>query len=157
MSELVGQTLKLPDAFLILSYEYYDMILMICCTVLQFPPLWNDDQNAWFHEPAQHEHRHMMLRAVQTCLIMCWLPTLLNLLKPFITTCTAHALFAIRVFHHLMSLRICFPLFEAKFNVNTPLMNISHLEHCKTHSTHTWTKNSRVMTNYSWMTRQKGW
>jgi hypothetical protein len=49
-----------------------------------------------------------------------------------------------------------FPQLEAKFIVNTLLMNISHLGYRKKHSTRTWTNSSRTMTNHRRMTRRKG-
>jgi hypothetical protein len=42
-------------------------------------------------------------------------------------------------------------------NMTFTLMNISHLEYHKTHSARTWTNSSRVMTDHSRMTWQKGW
>jgi hypothetical protein len=93
----------------------------------------------------------------QTRLIMCWLPTVLKSLKPFITTSTARALITIDVFHHFMSVCKRFLYFEAKFNVTTLLLNISHLEYRKTHSTRTLTNSFRAMTNYNRMIRETGW
>jgi hypothetical protein len=57
----------------------------------------------------------------------------------------------------MCSIHKCFPYFEAKFNVNMLLMNISHLEYRKTYPTHTWTNISMAMTNHSRIRRQKGW
>jgi hypothetical protein len=45
----------------------------------------------------------------QTRLIVCWPPSALKSIKPFITTCTAHALIIINIFHRFRSLRKGFP------------------------------------------------